>query len=130
MLSVLVLLSHPKQTHLALFCSPPHNNPTLHTVHRKKKKNQCTCNIVDSKAGESLSFCVDGTSLHLVMSASNAGRRGIGFRVVDVPFDKRPNEKDPYRSVAHVLCGNIRTDTGQECKKKVQQYHRHIRAEK
>eukprot|EP00903_Cladosiphon_okamuranus_P019581 g18009.t1 len=84
---------------------------------------ECACNIVDSKkassAGNPLSFCVDGTSLHLVMGASNAGREGMGFRVVDVPFDKRPDEKNPYRSVAHVLCRNIRTDTGQECKKKV-----------
>eukprot|EP00752_Nemacystus_decipiens_P002257 g2138.t1 len=80
---------------------------------------ECSCNIVDSEAGGNLSFCVDGTSLHLVMGASNEGRAGIGFRVVDVPAGKGPNEENPYRSVAHVLCGNIRQRTGQECRKKV-----------
>lgn len=62
---------------------------------------------------------MDGTSLHLVMGASNEGRPGIGFRVVDVPLDKRPDENNPYRSLAHVLCGNVHPGTGHECKKKV-----------
>ena len=96
--------------------APP---PNYSTQPNKRNKKQCSCNIVDSKAGEKLSFCVDGPSLHLVMDASNEGREGIGFRVVDVPADKRPNEENPYRSVAHVLCGNIRQRTGQQCKKKV-----------
>lgn len=80
--------------------------------------HQCGGNIADSKAGDKLSFCVDGTSLHLVMGASNEGRPGVGFKVLEVPPDKKPTEKNPYRSVSHVLCANARPD-GEECRKKV-----------
>ncbi|CAM9621477.1 unnamed protein product [Scytosiphon promiscuus] len=80
---------------------------------------ECQGNIADSKAGDKLAFCVDGTSVHLVMGASNEGRPGIGFRVEPVSADKRPTEKNPYRSVSHVLCANTRQDNGQVCRKKV-----------
>ncbi|CAM9196053.1 unnamed protein product, partial [Ectocarpus sp. 12 AP-2014] len=81
--------------------------------------SECKGNICDNRAGENLSFCVDGTSVHLVMGASKEGREGIGFRIKEVPANKQPNENNPYRSVAYVLCANRRPDNGQQCNKKV-----------
>lgn len=54
-----------------------------------------------------------------MMGASKEGREGVGFRIKEVPVDKQPNEKNPYRSVAYVLCANRRPDNGQQCNKKV-----------
>ncbi|CBN78074.1 DEAD box helicase [Ectocarpus siliculosus] len=81
--------------------------------------SECKGNICDNRAGENLSFCVDGTSVHLVMGASKEGREGIGFGIKEVPANKQPNENNPYRSVAYVLCANRRPDNGQQCNKKV-----------
>ncbi|CAN0530272.1 unnamed protein product, partial [Ectocarpus sp. 12 AP-2014] len=81
--------------------------------------SECKGNICDNRAGENLSFCVDGTSVHLVMGASKEGREGVGFRIKEVPANKQPNENNPYRSVAYVLCANRRPDNGRQCNKKV-----------
>lgn len=98
------------------------DNPDFHF---ESVSRQCGGNIADSKAGDKLAFCEDGTSLHLVMSLSNEGREGIGFRragvgfmLKDVPEKKKPSEKNPYASVSHVLCSNKRA--GKMCNKKVQ----------
>lgn len=98
-------------------CPTPLNRDGTRDQNDNNKK--CQGDIADSKAGDKLAFCVDGTSVHLVMGASNEGRPGIGFRVEPVSADKRPTEKNPYRSVSHVLCGNTRRDNGQVCRKKV-----------
>lgn len=110
------LTSHASPHSAALTQPTSRDVPRLPCPPVLNSTSQCGKTVADSSQGANLLFFEDGNSMYLLLKVSDIGK-GIYCRLRDVGPGKGPSDKNPYASVAHVLCAN--SSRGKICGKKV-----------